>query len=154
MMSELKALATRVLRDIERDKVGTERSGNVPLPQSPWDISVPPESGHSEALSLADEECPAVPTLYAWDNGTFPVQPGHAAGQERDSTTSERCRYCGEPTGWPRPVEIVFGDGAALHHHCYERAEVERIRRHASNANTPEAMADEAELMIHGEPSR
>jgi hypothetical protein len=56
--------------------------------------------------------------------------------------------------GWPRPVGIVFGNGTALHHRCYERAEVERIRRHASNANTPEAMADEAELMIHGEPSR
>jgi hypothetical protein len=84
MRSELKALATRVLRDIERDKAGTERSGNVPLPQSPWDISVPPESQHSEVLSLADEECPAVPAPYAWDSGTFPVQPGHAAGQERD----------------------------------------------------------------------
>ena len=58
MMSELKALATRVLRDIERDKVGTERPGNVPLPQSPWDISVPPESGHSQALSARTRNVP------------------------------------------------------------------------------------------------
>src|SRR5688572_5323821 len=83
-MSELKALAARVLRDIGQDKCGTGRAGNVPPPQPARDISVPPTSERFQPFSPADEKCPAVPTPYAWDNGTFAVQPGHAAGQERD----------------------------------------------------------------------
>ena len=34
-----------------------------------------------------------------------------------------RCRHCGLPMGWPRPVGLVFGDGTAAHHGCDAQAE-------------------------------
>ena len=52
---------------------------------------------------------------------------------------------------WPAPVGVVFADGTAAHHACYERAEVERIERRAANAVSPEALADEAEVKLRGE---
>ena len=60
------------------------------------------------------------------------------------------CKHCGEVMDWPAPVGRMFGDGTAAHHACHERAEVERIRRQASNAVTPAALADEAEVTVHG----
>jgi hypothetical protein len=52
--------------------------------------------------------------------------------------------------GWPRPAGVVFADSTAAHHACDERAEIERIRRRAENAFSREAMADPAEVMVHG----
>jgi hypothetical protein len=46
----------------------------------------------------------------------------------------------------------MLADGTALHHGCAERFHVERIRRRAENASSPEALADEAELTVRGEP--
>jgi hypothetical protein len=46
----------------------------------------------------------------------------------------------------------VFADGTVAHHACHERAEVERITVRAANALSPEALADEAEPTIRGEP--
>jgi hypothetical protein len=54
--------------------------------------------------------------------------------------------------GWPGPAGIILADGTALHHGCAERFHVERIRRLAENAFSPDAMADEAELTLQGEP--
>jgi hypothetical protein len=52
--------------------------------------------------------------------------------------------------GWPGPAGVVLADGTALHHRCSETFHVERIRRLARNAHSPDATADEAEVMIHG----
>jgi hypothetical protein len=47
---------------------------------------------------------------------------------------ASRCRHCGLPMGWPRPVGLVFGDGTAAHHGCAAQAEAERGCRQAGNA--------------------
>jgi hypothetical protein len=60
------------------------------------------------------------------------------------------CRWCGEPMDWPGPVGVVLGDDTAMHTRCGEEFHVERIRRQAENAFSREAMADRAEIMIHG----
>jgi hypothetical protein len=60
------------------------------------------------------------------------------------------CRWCGERMNWPGPVGVRLGDGTALHHRCAELFEVERLKRRAENAFSREAMADPAEVMIHG----
>jgi hypothetical protein len=49
---------------------------------------------------------------------------------------------------WPRPVGAMFADGTAAHHASYERAEIERIRRRAERDFSPDALADEAEVML------
>src|SRR5215213_11036380 len=61
----------------------------------------------------------------------------------------DRCRWCGNRMGWPVPDGVVEGTGTALHHHCYEATEVERLmaagRRAVASAD---ALADPAELML------
>ncbi len=52
--------------------------------------------------------------------------------------------------GWPGPVGVVFGGGTAMHTRCGEEFHVESIKRRAENAFSREAMADQAEVMIHG----
>jgi hypothetical protein len=63
----------------------------------------------------------------------------------------EVCRPCGKPIGWPEPVGIMFADGATAHRACYERAELEPIRRRAKNTRSLEALTDAAELCLRGE---
>jgi hypothetical protein len=53
--------------------------------------------------------------------------------------------------GWPAAVGVVLADGTALHHRCSELFHVDRIKRLAANAFSPDAMADKAELCIRGE---
>jgi hypothetical protein len=60
------------------------------------------------------------------------------------------CRWCGQPMDWPGPVGVVLGGGTAMHTRCGEEFHVERIKRLAENAFSPAAMADRAEVMIHG----
>ena len=60
------------------------------------------------------------------------------------------CRWCGHAMGWPGPVGVVLADGTAMHTRCGEEFHVERIKRQAENAFSREAMADPAEIMIHG----
>ena len=55
-----------------------------------------------------------------------------------------RCRHCGEVMGWPGPVGLVLADGTAAHHRCDARAEAGGVRRHATDALSPEALADPA----------
>ena len=62
------------------------------------------------------------------------------------------CKHCGEAMDWPAPVGRMFADGTGAHHACHEHAELERIRRRAANAFSPEAATDPAELTVHGEP--
>jgi hypothetical protein len=64
--------------------------------------------------------------------------------------TGVACRWCGERMGWPGPAGVVLADGTALHHRCGELFHVERIKRLAENAFSREALADPAEVMIHG----
>jgi hypothetical protein len=45
----------------------------------------------------------------------------------------------------------MFADGATAHRACYERAELEPIRRRAKNARSLEALTDAAELCLRGE---
>jgi hypothetical protein len=62
----------------------------------------------------------------------------------------DACRWCGLPMGWPGPVGVVLADGTAMHTRCGEEFHVERIKRLAENAFSREALADQAEVMIHG----
>src|SRR5215213_4605541 len=64
----------------------------------------------------------------------------------------DRCRRCGERMGWPAPVGVVEGTGTALHHGCYEAAEVERLMAAGRRAvASPDALADPAEVLPRGE---
>jgi hypothetical protein len=45
-------------------------------------------------------------------------------------------------------VGIVLGHGVVVHHACYKRTKIERIRRRAEKALSPDALADEAEIML------
>ena len=58
------------------------------------------------------------------------------------------CRLCGEPLAWPRPVGVILGDGTAECMGCFE-AEAWRIVAAGDRVvNSPDALADEAELML------
>jgi hypothetical protein len=57
----------------------------------------------------------------------------------------ERCRRCGERLAWPGPVGVIYADGTAEHHGCRLRAAAERALL------APDALADEAEVMLRGE---
>ena len=57
----------------------------------------------------------------------------------------DRCRRCGERMRWPEPDGVVYADGAAEHHACRIWAANERA------LNSPDALADEAEVMLRGE---
>jgi hypothetical protein len=62
-----------------------------------------------------------------------------------------RCRYCGAFAGWPGPA-MAFADGSSAHVACYERAEVERLLAAARRVvESPDALADPAELLLRGE---
>lgn len=63
----------------------------------------------------------------------------------------DACRWCGSPLPWPYPAGIVLGDGSAECMACADR-EVWRLLAAADRVvNSPEALADPGELMIHGE---
>ncbi len=57
------------------------------------------------------------------------LAPPASAGMSPALGDASRCRHCGEPMGWPRPVGLVFGDGTAAHHGCDAQTEDERSRR-------------------------
>ena len=64
----------------------------------------------------------------------------------------DRCRQCGAPLPWPDPAGIVLADGTA---ECMAGAarELGRLLAAAERAVAdPDALADEAELTIRGEP--
>ena len=60
------------------------------------------------------------------------------------------CRRCGGPIYDQQPGWLAFRDGTAAHLACEDRWEIERIKRQAAKAFSREAMADPAEVMIHG----
>jgi hypothetical protein len=62
--------------------------------------------------------------------------------------TGRACRRCGEPIDdqGPNPW-LAFADRTAAHEACEDRWEIERVQRCVF---APEAMADPAEVMIHG----
>jgi hypothetical protein len=60
--------------------------------------------------------------------------------------TGDVCRRCGRRMGWPDPRGVVYADGTVEHHACRLRAAAERA------LPSPDAVADEAEVMLHGEP--
>ena len=58
------------------------------------------------------------------------------------------CCWCGSPLAWPGPVGVTFLDGRTECMRCAD-AEVDRIWRAAERVtSSPDAMADEAELML------
>ena len=60
--------------------------------------------------------------------------------------TGWRCRHCGQRLAWPAPVGVTHGDGRASCFSCYyEQAAHRAVEAH-------DALVDEAELMLHGEP--
>jgi hypothetical protein len=58
----------------------------------------------------------------------------------------ERCKRCGERLAWPSPVGVIYADGTAEHHECRLWAAAERA------VLSPDALADEAEVMLRGGP--
>src|SRR5690349_20131455 len=63
--------------------------------------------------------------------------------------TGERCRWCGERVGRPRPVGLAFAEGTAARD---ERAGAVRVCRRPGDDGSSEALADEAEVTMRGEP--
>jgi hypothetical protein len=57
----------------------------------------------------------------------------------------DRCRRCGASMAWPAPVGVVHADGSAEHHACRYWAAAERA------VLSPDALADEAEVMLRRE---
>lgn len=76
----------------------------------------------------------------------------HAHKQEIvEILSAGRCRWCGEPLAWPGPIGITLGHGTAECMPCADR-EVWRLMTAGDRAvNSPDALADEAEVMIRGE---
>jgi hypothetical protein len=60
------------------------------------------------------------------------------------------CRWCGHLMDWSGPVGVVLADNTVMHTRCGEEFHVEGIKRRAENAFSREAIADQAEVMIHG----
>jgi hypothetical protein len=67
-----------------------------------------------------------------------------------DLLTGRACRRCGEPIVDQRRDWFPFGDHTAAHVVCEDRWYVEDVKRRAQLAFSPEAMADPAEVMVHG----
>jgi hypothetical protein len=64
----------------------------------------------------------------------------------------DRCRHCGDRLAWPGPAGIVFADGTAECMRC-EAREVERLLAAGRRTvDSPDALADPAEVMLHGGP--
>ena len=64
----------------------------------------------------------------------------------------DRCRTCGAVLPWPAPVGVLFANGTAECMACADR-EVGRVLPAAERAVASlDALADEAELTIRGEP--
>ena len=64
----------------------------------------------------------------------------------------DRCRWCGDRLAWPGPAGIVFADGTAECMQC-EAREGERLMAAGRRAvDSPDALADPAEVMLHGGP--
>jgi hypothetical protein len=156
MMTDLRALVAR--RQRERvDEHGVNTAGRDALDRV--------HAGGVGVNTLPSRKNSSLGTVFTRsppidDERVNTVPKGHPARERADEhgvntgDPGARCRYCGEPIAWPAAIGLVFADGTAAHPACAERAEVERIRRRAANANTPDALADEAEVMLRpGEPS-
>jgi hypothetical protein len=59
--------------------------------------------------------------------------------------TGAHCRRCGERMAWLQPVGVVYADGTAEHHECRIWAAARRA------VESPDALADPAEVMLRGE---
>jgi hypothetical protein len=57
-----------------------------------------------------------------------------------------RCRHCGARLAWPAPVGVVHAGGKASCWGCYYAAAAHRA------VASPDALADEAEVVLRGEP--
>ena len=67
----------------------------------------------------------------------------------------DTCRWCGEPMAWPGPAGVVAAAGTALHHDCYHASEFALLLASGRRAvESPAALADEAEMMLHPEEER
>ena len=65
--------------------------------------------------------------------------------------SADRCRWCGEWLAWPEPAGVTLDDGIAECMPCADR-EVWRLIAAAERVvNSPDVLADPAELTIRGE---
>jgi hypothetical protein len=63
------------------------------------------------------------------------------------------CRHCGEGIDWRAGHGLAFADGAVAHVACADQLEVARLLAAGQRAVlSPDALADEAEVMLHGGP--
>ena len=63
------------------------------------------------------------------------------------------CRHCGGDIDWCRGLGLAFADGTIAHVACDDGAEVARLLEAGRRVvESPDALADPAELMVRGEP--
>jgi hypothetical protein len=63
------------------------------------------------------------------------------------------CRHCFERMDWRSGNSLAFGDGTAAHLTCADQLEVARLLAAGRRAvSSPDALADPAEVMLHGGP--
>jgi hypothetical protein len=77
--------------------------------------------------------------------GTPPAAPSSRA-------SADRCRRCGGEIDWRVPGSLAFADGSAAHGACDEQAELVCLAAAGRRAvASPDALADQAEVMLRGE---
>jgi hypothetical protein len=63
------------------------------------------------------------------------------------------CQHCGEGIDWQAGHSLAFADGALAHVACADAFEVARLRTASRRTvDSPDALADPAEVMLHGGP--
>jgi hypothetical protein len=68
------------------------------------------------------------------------------------ATPVRRPRRCGEPADGREVQALALVSGGSAHEACKDRWHVEDVRYRAADALSPDALADEAEVTIRGEP--
>ena len=72
---------------------------------------------------------------------------------EATTTHADLAPYCGGLLNHRRFNTLMFADETDAHVACFDRAEDERLMAAAERAlHSPDALADEAELLLQGEP--
>ena len=62
----------------------------------------------------------------------------------------DRCRCCGERLAWPGPAGVIFADSTAECMRCADREAWRLLVAAERVVNSPDALADQAEVMLRG----
>ena len=65
--------------------------------------------------------------------------------------SGDRCRTCGEHLPWPAPAGVIFADGTAECMACADREVGRLLAAGERSVASPDALADEAEIMLRGD---